>query len=587
MREFARLFAAIDGTTGTSAKTDAVAAYLRSAPPADAAWVVFLLSGRRHPSPVKRRDLRAWACAEAGIPDWLFEECYAAVADMAETIARILPEPGDGTPMPADLPGDEEGRASAFTEMALGSDTERPPRRRVTPFPAPRTLSAPTPDTQHPTPSLAECVEQYVLGLAGRPPEEQRIALVHAWRTFGGTERFLLVKLLTGGFRVGVSQELVVRALHRAFGIPVATLSRRLMGDWKPSAEAWARLIAPGVDADDPTAPYPFALAHPIGEVADDPGANLGPVDGWIAEYKWDGIRCQAVRRGGQVALWSRGEESIGEAFPEILDLARAWPEGTVVDGEILAWRDGRPLPFSELQRRLNRKSPSRKLLSEVPCRLVAFDLLEDGGTDIRALPTEERRRRLVRLLDTWRDDQGTLSEAVAARDWDEMAAIRQAAGDRGAEGLMLKRADAPYPLGRRRGEWWKWKLDPFTVDAVLVYAQRGSGKRASLYTDYTFAVWRGDELVPFAKAYSGLDNAEIAEVDAFVRRHTRERFGPVRTVEPKLVFELAFEGIQASKRHKSGVAVRFPRIVRWRRDKGPEDADRLETIWAMAGLAP
>ncbi|MFQ3587567.1 MAG: ATP-dependent DNA ligase [Fimbriimonadaceae bacterium] len=560
MREFARLFESIDATTGTNAKREAVAAYLKSAPPADAAWAVFLLSGRRRPSPVKRRDLRAWACAEAGISDWLFEECYSAVADLAETIARVLPEPD----WPSGAPGSSPGTPS------LGP-------------------VSPPPETGDPTlfPSLADCVETYVLGLAGRPPEEQRETLVRAWQTFGGTERFLLVKLLTGGFRVGVSQELVLKAVHRAFGVPVATLSRRLMGDWQPSAEAWVRLIAPGDEADDPTAPYPFALAHPIGDLAENPDSHLGPVGGWIVEYKWDGIRCQVVRRAGQVALWSRGEESIGEAFPEILDLARSWPDGTVVDGEILAWRDGRPMPFADLQRRINRKSPGRKLLAEVPCRLMAFDLLEEEGVDIRPLPTAERRRRLARLLDARRDDRASLSEIVSARDWADMAERRRSAADRSAEGLMLKRAEAPYPLGRRRGEWWKWKLDPHTVDAVLVYAQRGSGKRASQYTDYTFAVWRGDELVPFAKAYSGLDNAEIDEVDAFVRRHTRERFGPVRTVEPKLVFELAFEGIQASKRHKSGVAVRFPRIVRWRRDKGPEDADRLETLWAMAGMAP
>lgn len=578
MRDFARLFEAIDGTTGTNAKTQAVAEYLKSAPPADAAWAVFFLSGRRLKSPVERRDLRVWACEAAGIPDWLFEECYSAVADTAETIARILPEP-------------------CAAPAALAQDTPdpnrpspHPPSDRAAPDPSTPESGTPgrppnsAPDNLSTSLTLADCVEKYVLSLAGRPPDDQRQTLADAWRTFGGTERFLLVKLLTGGLRVGVAQELVVRALNRAFDVPVATLSRRLMGDWQPSADAWARLIAPGDDADDPTAPYPFALAHPLGDVVEDLQKNLGPVEDWIAEYKWDGIRCQVVRRAGEVALWSRGEESIGEAFPDLAEMARSWPDGTVVDGEILAWRDGRPMPFAELQRRINRKSPSKKLLADVPCRLIAFDLLECDGADLRPLPTTDRRDRLSRLLEHLRDDRASLSPSIEAADWGDLARRRLASSEVGAEGLMLKRASAPYPLGRRRGEWWKWKLDPLTVDAVLVYAQRGSGKRASLYTDYTFAVWRGDELVPFAKAYSGLDNAEIAEVDAFVRRHTRERFGPVRTVEPKLVFELAFEGIQVSKRHKSGVAVRFPRIVRWRRDKGPEDADRLETLLALAG---
>jgi DNA ligase-1 len=353
-------------------------------------------------------------------------------------------------------------------------------------------------------------------------------------------------------------------------------IAHRLMGTWEPTTEFFQRLIAPDTRDADVSRPYPFFLAHPLeGEPS-----GLGRLEEWIAEWKWDGIRAQLIRRAGRTFLWSRGEELLAGRFPEVEESGALLPEGTVIDGELLPWVEAAPLPFAQLQRRIGRKNLGRKILDEVPAVLVAYDLLEEGGADIRPLPLSERRTRLKRLL-TSLPSAGRiiLSPGVVAGSWEMLAQTRLTAREVGAEGLMLKRLSSEYGVGRRRGDWWKWKVDPLTVDAVLIYAQPGSGKRAGLFTDYTFGVWEGNHLVPFAKAYSGLTDEEIRRVDAFVRRNTLEKFGPVRTVKPELVFELHFEGIQRSSRHKSGIAVRFPRMARWRTDKKAEDADTIETV--------
>jgi DNA ligase-1 len=401
--------------------------------------------------------------------------------------------------------------------------------------------------------------------LAGAELEGQKCILKEAWRRQATRERFVFNKILTGGFRVGVSQELVLRAAAAALDAPQPVIARRLMGEWEPSAEFWLGLSSP--EQDEGPRPYPFGLAHPLEEVS-----SLGNPAEWTAEWKWDGIRCQATAGGGQVVLWSRGEEALNESFPDVAALLAGLPGGTVVDGEILA------LDFASLQKRLGRKAPSKKLLAEIPCRFLAFDVLALGGEDVRGHPWEERRRALESLgLET--------GELLPFASLEELSALRDRAAAEGREGLMIKRREAPYPAGRRTGVWWKWKVAPRTVDAVLVYAQSGSGRRAGLYTDYTFALWKEGALVPFAKAYSGLTDAEIREVDRVIRATTLEKHGPVRVVQPTLVFEIAFEGVQKSSRHKSGLAVRFPRIAAWRRDKRPEDADGVEAVWGdMAG---
>jgi DNA ligase 1 len=529
MRDFAALFDAIDATTATSAKVDALVAYFRDAPPADRAWAVAFLTGRRPRRLVKLPDLRRWAAEAAGIPDWLFEEAYAQAGDLAETVALLVP--GDGAP-------DDR--------------------------------------------SLAWWVEERLLPLGAMPPDAQREALHAVWRTLHGTPRFVFGKLLTGAFRVGVSDGLVVRALAQASGLSPEVITHRLTGEWTPSVEWGARLLDPDAADSDWSRPYPFFLAHPL----EDAPATLGAVEDWCAEWKWDGIRAQLVRRKGGVFLWSRGEELLAGRFPEVEAAAAALPEGTVLDGELLGWQGDAPLPFAALQRRITRKTVSASLRREVPVRLVVYDALEVDGRDRRAAPLTERRAHAERLLaglPPSTHEALMLSPLVPLADWASAPAVRDAARAQLAEGLMLKRRDSAYGTGRRGGDWWKWKVAPHTVDAVLVYAQAGHGRRAGLYTDYTLAVWDGGALVPFAKAYSGLTDAELREADRWIRRHVRERFGPVVTVEPQLVFEVAFEGIQPSPRHKSGVAVRFPRIARWRRDKPAAEADTLDAVRALA----
>ena len=522
MKTFARLYTALDETTATNEKVAALVAYFSSAPPADAAWAVHFLSGRRPKRLVSAGKLRAWAAEEAGIPGWLFEESYQAVGDLAETITLLLPASGTSS------------------ELAL-----------------------------------SQWVEERLLRLRGEEDDVQHEVMVSAWRELDSRERFVWNKLITGSFRVGASQQLVTRALAEVSGVPEGVVAHRLMGAWDPTPEFFQRLTAPDTSDADVSRPYPFFLAHPL----EDEPSILGDAGDWIAEWKWDGIRAQLIRRAGRTFLWSRGEELLSGRFPEVEETGALLPDGTVIDGELLPWVGGSPLPFAQLQRRIGRKNLGRKILDEVPVVLVAYDLLEYAGTDIRSLPLSERRLRLAALIGSVPPGRLLLSAAVPAADWDAASKARREAREVGAEGLMLKRLSSGYGVGRRRGDWWKWKVDPHTVDAVLIYAQPGSGKRAGLFTDYTFGIWEGNHLVPFAKAYSGLTDEEIRKVDAFVRRNTLEKFGPVRTVKPELVFELHFEGIRRSSRHKSGIAVRFPRMARWRTDKKAEEADTIEMV--------
>ncbi|MFN3938535.1 MAG: ATP-dependent DNA ligase [Gemmobacter sp.] len=524
MRRFAALFAALDGTTRSGVKTEALAGYFRTAPEPDRVWTIALLSHRRPRRMASTTELRLWAGEVAGIPDWLFGECHAVAGDLAETIAHLLPPP------------------------ALSSDR-----------------------------SLSDWIA-LLTGLVGAPAATRRAAVVDAWDRLPATERFVFNKLITGGFRMGVSQGLMTRGLALATGIDQAALAQRLTGNWDPATTAFADLIA---GRGDEARPYPFALAHQL----DLPPADLGAPSGWQAEWKWDGIRAQAIRRGGVLHLWSRGEELMTDRFPELAVLGRALPEGTVIDGELVAWDTaaGRPMPFASLQSRIGRRTVPKRLLSEAPARILAYDLLERAGCDLRDASLADRRRGLAELVAPL--PPGTplgLSPAVEFDDWEALAGLRATARDRGAEGLMLKRLDSAYTGGRRRGDWWKWKLDPYTIDAVMVYAQAGHGRRATLYTDFTFALREGNALVPVAKAYSGLTDAEFEEITRWVRRNTLERFGPVRRVPPELVFELGFEGVQESARHKSGVALRFPRMLRWRRDKRPDEIDDLQSLRAL-----
>jgi DNA ligase-1 len=549
MKRFAALYNALDATTSTRDKLAALTTYFSDAPPEDAAWASYFLAGGKPRQSVPTRLLADIARERAGLPEWLFDESYHAVGDLAETIAHILP-----------------------------------PARRTSEL------------------GLTQWIEGRILTLRGVAPDELRTRLVAYWDELDWGGRFLLTKLISGAFRVGVARALVVRALAEVAGIDHRLVAQRMVG-WtdsqqSPSAARYLRLVAPrhaNADAAETAAgteldagmPYPFFLAHPLQA---DP-ATLGAPSDWLIEWKWDGIRAQLIKRAGRVWMWSRGEELITERFPELIALGDALPNGYALDGEILAWAPGAsaPLPFARLQSRITRKSLTKKILDDSPAAFVAYDLLEAGGHDLRMTPLVSRRARLDALEASLRGapERGLLrvSPLIEAGDWHALAALRDESRARGVEGLMLKGRDSFYGVGRTKasGTWWKWKIDPYAVDAVLVYAQPGHGRRASLYTDFTFAVWDESNamrtLVPFAKAYSGLTDEEMREVDAIVRRTTVEKFGPVRSVKPTLVIEIGFEGIQASPRHKSGVAVRFPRMLRWRHDKHVDDADTLATL--------
>jgi DNA ligase-1 len=509
--------------------------YLAQAPDADRLWLLALFTHKRPRRQVTATQLRAWAAEAAGIPDWLFEESYHTTGDLAETIALVLPLPTRPNQEPL--------------HWWIG----------------------------------------FMQSLAPLDEAGIKAQVLWAWQGLEPLERFMFVKLMTGGFRIGISQQLITRAVAEVCGLDKAVVAHRLMGNWQPDQTDFQQLIFGATDsqAEAPgtglalSQPYPFCLAHPVDEAK---LADLGPAADWQAEWKWDGIRAQVIVRQGELFVWTRGEELVTDKYPELQALLAplAPASGLVLDGELLAWANDQPLPFAELQKRIGRKTLSKKLLQEVPVALVAYDLLELNGQDLRAQPLAARRAKLENLVAEANCPVLRASPVVAAHDWPQLQTARQQARTQGAEGLMLKRLESTYQTGRVRGHWWKWKVQPLTIDGVLLYAQKGHGRRATLYTDYTFGVWDGDRLVTFAKAYSGLTDAEIKEVDAFVKKNTLEKFGPVRTVKPELVFEIGFEGIQRSNRHKSGVALRFPRIIRWRQDKTAAQADTVQGLLAL-----
>ena len=600
MKAFAALYRELDATTSNLGKQAALQRYLQAAAPQDAAWAVYFLAGGKPRQLVPTKLLRGLAQAAAGLPEWLFDESYEAVGDLAETIALLLPPPTEAHDL-----------------------------------------------------GLAVWIEQHLLPLRKidkTTPEVLAETLRSQWRQLAADERLVYFKLMTGSFRIGVSRLQVTQALAAVGQIDAKRVAQRLMGythiSAQPTAIDYLGLIAPesSSERNQKTSgqPYPFFLAHPFNLPLAQFDAVLGPPSDWLIEWKWDGIRAQLVKRAGVVSLWSRGEELVTDRFPELATMGTALPDGTVIDGEIVVWRNevvvsdmpldrlvdevasesvegpadglagalmdesaerptrhsssrpaetpGRVQPFAELQRRIGRKTLGPKLLREIPVVLLAYDLLEWQGQDLREVAQQDRRVLLDQLIEQLRHPQLIASPVLTGDSWAELARQREAARSMGVEGMMLKQRHAHYGVGRTKdvGTWWKWKIDPLRIDAVLIYAQRGHGRRASLYSDYTFAVWDGPQsqvdrkLVPFAKAYSGLTYAEMARVDAVIRKTTIESFGPVRSVKPTLMFELGFEGIAKSTRHKSGIAVRFPRMLRWREDKPIEEADTLQTLAAL-----
>lgn len=523
MKAFASLVQLLGNATGVLEKLNALSQYFSTAHPKDRVWVIAIFSGRRPKRAISSTQLKQWCIEATSLQEWLFEECYQTVGDLAETIGLLLP--------------------------AVSSKKENPP--------------------------LHYYIEQLIL-LQNEDEEQKKKFITQVWQELERDELFVFNKLITGGFRIGVSQKMMVNALSKATTLDAALVAHKISGNWNPQTISFEQLLLDDQGNQDDSRPYPFYLAHAL----DGEPYELGDPSEWQAEWKWDGIRGQIIKRNGTHYVWSRGEELMTDKFPEYLSFVNSIPDGTVMDGEIMSAKDGNPLPFSVLQTRIGRKTIIKKQLQEAPVSFFAYDLLEWEGNDIRHLSTAERRVLLENLVSTLQHTSNLyLSSSIAFNHWDELIAIRENAREHHAEGLMLKRKKGPYQVGRKTGDWWKWKIDPLTIDAVMIYAQKGHGRRSNLYTDYTFAVKDGDKLVSFTKAYSGLTDKEFAQVDAFVKNNSIEKFGPVRTVKPELVFEIAFEGIAASNRHKSGVALRFPRINKWRTDKKPDEINTLDDL--------
>ncbi|MFW5724982.1 MAG: ATP-dependent DNA ligase [Bacteroidota bacterium] len=519
MKRFARLVSELESTNKTNDKVAALVSYFSQATEQDKIWCLALFTGKRPRRPVKTTLMKEWALEITGIPQWLFLECYSTVGDLGETLALLLPQP------------------SEHTEKMLYQWM------------------------------------QEIIALQQATDSEKKNYIMQSWQGLDVNERLIFNKLIGGSFRVGVSHKLLVNALAKYSGKEPSALMHSIMGNWSPVEASFDDLISGNHINTDLSKPYPFCLAYALeGDVS-----SLGSPSSWQAEYKWDGIRGQIIKRQNKVFIWSRGEELVTQQFPDLVAVAEKIPADFVIDGEILVVKDGEVQNFNDLQKRLNRKNVTPKMLREVPVSFFAYDLLEVEGQDVRHETLAKRRNLLIDIVLSGK--YFPVSPAVEFSNWDELATLRENSREMNSEGLMLKRKDSAYHAGRKKGDWWKWKVDPLTIDAVMIYAQKGSGRRSAYYTDYTFAVRDGDELVTIAKAYSGLTNDEIVEINRFVRDNSVERFGPVRTVRPLLVFEIAFEGIGFSARHKSGVALRFPRILRWRRDKTVKDIDTIESV--------
>jgi len=523
---FAKLVTNVSTSTKTNDKLQSLVDYFAVAPDSDKVWVIAIFSGRRPRRAVNSRLMRDWCTEITNFPSWLFDECYHTVGDLAETLALLLPE---------------------------------------------------TKQQDQINKSLSHYLEVFIQ-IEKQDEEIRKKFILDSWNQMSRDERFVFNKLITGSFRIGVSQKTIVNALAKTVELSASVIAHRISGNWDPVTTTFEDLLSEAASVSDFSKPYPFYLAYALEENPE----SLGEPADWQAEWKWDGIRGQMIKRNNELFVWSRGEELMTDKFPEYFILKDLLPDGIVIDGEIIPAVDGKPLPFSVLQTRIGRKNIGKKQLLDAPICFFAYDLLEYNGEDIRNLTMQERREILEKIILPIRNRSIQISEIIHFDSWKQLEETRAHSREMNSEGIMLKRKNSDYKVGRKRGDWWKWKIDPLTIDCVMVYAQKGSGRRSNLYTDYTFAVKDGDQLVTFTKAYSGLTDKEFAQVDNFVKRNSIEKFGPVRTVKPELVFEIAFEGIAASNRHKSGVALRFPRMSRWRKDKTVDEINTIEDLKAM-----
>ena len=521
MKRFAQLIQKLELSNKTNDKISALVNYFDQADPRDKIWVVALFTGKKPKRPIKSALLKYWAIEITNTPEWLFTESYHNVGDLSETIALLLPP------------------AEKVSDLQLHQWIE----------------------------SLQE--------LEGKSDEIKKEFILNAWNTLENQERFIFNKLISGNFRIGVSNKMLVNALAKQSSLDSAQVMHSIMGKWDPYQITFNELLNGAHVNTDNSWPYPFCLAYAIEQEP----SSLGNINEWQAEWKWDGIRGQIVKRNGELFIWSRGEELVTEQFPELHSLQDILPDGIVLDGEILAVKDQQVLSFNTLQQRLNRKTITKKQLDDAPIGFFVYDILEYETKDFRDQPLSKRREVLEKVLANLSESPILLSPVIKCESWQALTEMRTNSRSINSEGIMLKKLSSLYHSGRKRGDWWKWKVNPYTVDAVMIYAQKGSGRRANFFTDYTFAVRDGENLVTIAKAYSGLTDKEIKEVNGFVTRNAIEKFGPVRTVKPELVFEIAFEGISESKRHKAGLALRFPRILRWRKDKKADEINTLDDL--------
>jgi len=523
---FAKLVSELSASTKTNDKLQSLVDYFAIAPDSDKVWVIAIFSGRRPRRAVNSRLMRDWCTEITNYPSWLFDECYHTVGDLSETLALLLPE---------------------------------------------------TKNENQINKNLSHYLETFI-SIEKQDESIRKKFIIDSWNQMSRDERFVFNKLITGSFRIGVSQKTIVNALAKTVDLSASVIAHRISGNWDPVTTTFDDLLTESASVSDFSKPYPFYLAYALEETPE----TLGDPCEWQAEWKWDGIRGQLIKRNNELFVWSRGEELMTDKFPEYFILKDLLPDGVVIDGEIIPAVDGKPLPFSVLQTRIGRKNIGKKQLLDAPICFFAYDLLEYNMEDMRNLPLQERRKILEEIVLPIKNKSIQISEIINFNSWEKLGEIRTHSREMNSEGIMLKRKNSDYKVGRKRGDWWKWKIDPLTIDCVMVYAQKGSGRRSNLYTDYTFAVKDGDQLVTFTKAYSGLTDKEFAQVDNFVKRNSIEKFGPVRTVKPELVFEIAFEGIAASNRHKSGVALRFPRMSRWRKDKTVDEINTIEDLKAM-----
>ena len=555
-RSFGNLINNLEQCNSTKKKINLISVFIKDIDPRDGSWILLLLMSTRQKRVITGRRLKDILQASFRMPSWLIDDCFAQVGDSAETISLLWPQ------LKSELT-DANIECSEVYNKLFNEPKESKP--------------------------LHWWMETLLPAIKDATETTQNRLILKLWSDIADQDHYLTNKLITGGFRNGVSKGLVVKSIAQAYELDESTVLERLMKPIEINNIWFQELTHPvSINRTDRGAiPYPFYLASPveIEKIKETPPAD------WRLEYKWDGIRGQLIKRDTGAYLWSRGEELVNHVFPEIIEMAENLPDGTVLDGEILCWQKDvrKPMAFASLQRRLGRKTVNKKLLKECPTVFLAYDILEHKSIDIRAYNLRDRLKLLESVQLNYNHPCLVIDNEKEFAEWEELIQLRDRARLEGAEGLMIKKISSHYLSGRKRGYWWKYKHDPMTLDAVLIYAQAGTGKRANLFTDYTFALWddsnkysKDRKLVTFAKAYSGLNNSELMELDKWIRTHTIERYGPTRVVEQKQIFEIAFEGVMESKRHKCGLAVRFPRIHRWRIDKPVMEADCIEQAQAL-----